>query len=110
VVADGVEVSLERAGAFGRWFGAEQLMKIMSCVRKIGANSDRSFTVEKPPIRSDDRRERRDCGHRVVERIFLAAEAEKSRCHPQRVDHRRFRGCSLAKNFERHPRQRTPRC
>ena len=87
MVADCVEVSLERAGAFRRWFSAEKLMKIMSCLREVSADSDRSFAVKKTPVGTDDRREGRDGGHRIVEGIFLAAETEKSRCHPQRVDH-----------------------
>ncbi len=99
VIANGVQIGFERPGPLGRWFGAGQLMQVMGRVREIGADRDGRLTVAKPPVDAHGRREGSDGGKSVVERVFLAAEAQKRGRHPQGVHGRRLRGRSLAQNF-----------
>ena len=63
----------------------------MGRVREIGTDRDRPSTVENPPIGPHDRRKGRDCRHRVVHGVLLAAEAENGYRHSQRIHRRHLR-------------------
>ena len=67
-------------------------------MRQIETNRDRRVAAAKSPIRSHDRRERRDRVHRLVERTPVAAEADERGGHPQGVHRRRLRRGRLAKH------------
>jgi len=108
VIADGVEIRFQRAGPFGRWFGAEHLLQVMSRVRQIGAHRNGRFPIPHPPVGPHDRREARDGGQRVVQGVLLAAEAEQGRRHPQDVHGGRLGGGGGKQDVKSRAGQRAP--
>ncbi len=83
-------------------------MEVVRGVPEFGANRHRPFTVANPPIGSDDCREGRDRGHRVVQRVLLAAEAQKRRGHSQGIHGRRLCRRGFAKHLNGRARERSP--
>ena len=69
MIADGVEIGFERAGPFGRWFDAGQLMEVVGRVRRDRHGPGRAFHRCESANRPHDCRERRDRGHRVVDGV-----------------------------------------
>jgi len=109
VVADGIQIGFERAGSFDRRPVAKQLMEMVRRVREIVSDGDWLEAVAKPPIGSHDGRKRRDRGHRIVDGILLATEAEHRGRHAQGIHRRNAGSRSFAKNLGGGARKRSPR-
>src|SRR5207247_10298450 len=75
-------------------------MEIMCRVREIGSYGDSRFAAAKAPVGPNDRRERRNRRHRIVQWVLLAAEAENGRGHSQGIHGRCLRGRSFAKHVD----------
>jgi len=109
VIADGVQIRLERACALTRRIAAENLMEEMRGMRKVGPHGRRRFAVHHAPVAADDRRKRGNRGHRLVERIGGALQRQEPGRHAQRVHWRGLRVGGFAEDVQCSGRQRAPR-
>ena len=83
-------------------------MEVVGRVREIGADRDGRLAVANPPIGPHDGRERRNRGHRIVQRVLLAAEAENRRSHAQGIHRRGLGERRFAKDFNGSAGERSP--
>jgi hypothetical protein len=64
----------------------------------IGTDRDGRCTFANSPIGSHDRRKGRDGGHRIIDGVLLAAEAENGRGHSQGIHGRYLCGRRVVKD------------
>ena len=108
MVAHGVEIRVERTGPFDRRDDAEQLMQVMGRVPDVGSHGHGRRALAQPPVRPHHGRKGRHRGHRIIQGVLLATEAEHGRRHSQRIHRRRLCSRGFVKDGRHGPGQRPP--
>src|SRR3954453_5856083 len=83
-------------------------MKVVRRVREIGADGDGRLAVAETPVGAHDGGEGRDGGDRILERVRVAAEAEKRDGHAEGVHGRRVAGHNFTEDVDGRTGQGAP--